>query len=108
MNPHLVGGGYDLRILIIGVDAGVRPRSLPHPLNELNVSLGEAHMLIVQLVEELCPPLWVILSLDKLFKLVLFRHFLHFLARYRVALMLVKIIPVLRYIACSDKHFFVG
>ena len=106
MNPVLVLE-LKVHVFIIWVNVCVSISSLTNTLNHGDVALGKPHVLIVELVEDLGPPLLVVLALNKLFELILFRQLADSLTLDRVASMLVQIVPVLWHIACADQDFFV-
>ena len=70
MDPVLVLE-VKLHVLIVRVDVSISESALSDPAYHCQVALGQAHVLVVELIENLGPPLLVVLTFDKFLKLVL-------------------------------------
>ena len=107
MDPILASLGLKEGGLCEGVHVSIRKSASSDALYHRNITLREADMLVVELVEKLGPPLLIVLTLNKLFKLVLLGQLCHWLSLHRVAYVVVKVVPMLRHIASSDQHLFI-
>ena len=70
MDPVLVLE-VKLHVLVVRVDVSISESALSDPTYHCQVALGQAHMLVVELIENLGPPLLVVLAFDKFLQLVL-------------------------------------
>ena len=70
MYPVLIVS-FKVHVLIIGVNICVCPSSLAQATYQRDIGLAELHVLVVQFVQDLCPPFFIILALNELLKLVL-------------------------------------
>ena len=64
-------------------------------------------MLIIQLIEDFHPPIFVVLAFEKLCELITFDQFLDWFAVNRVALVVIEIVPVFWDVTSTNFHFFV-
>ena len=71
MYPVLLIVSLEVHAFIIGVDICICPCSLAQTSYQRDIGLTELHMLVVEFVQDLCPPLLIVLALNELLKLVL-------------------------------------
>ena len=75
--------------LIIGVDICVCPGSLAQATYQRDIGLAELHMLVIQFVQDLCPPFFIILALNELLKLILLGQLCHLFTLHCVPLVVI-------------------
>jgi hypothetical protein len=73
---------------------GIGKLASAHTLNKVEISLGELHMPVIEVIANLLPPILVVLSLYELVQLVLLNHLGNLLTLDIVTLMIVEVVPV--------------
>ena len=92
---------------IEGVDVGIGELASAHSLDELEITLRELHVPVIEIITDLLPPILVVLSLYELVQLVLLNHLGNFLTLDIIALMIVEVVPVSWDISSSKKHLLI-
>ena len=82
--------------------------ALANTAEQVEVSLGQSDVLVVEVVMDLGPPLLVGLPLDKLGELILLCRLDDFLTFDRVSLVIVQGVPLSWHIACAEQYFLIG
>ena len=88
MYPVLIVS-FKVHAFIIGVNICICPSALTQTTYQRDIGLTQLHMFVIKLVQDLCPPFFVILALNKLLKLVLFGQLCHFFTFDCVALVVI-------------------
>ena len=105
MNELLLVVKFNLEIE--GVYIGIGELACTHTLNEVEISLGQLNVPVIEVIADLLPPILVVLSLYELIQLVLLNHLGNLLTFDIVTLMIVEVVPVSWDVSSPEKHFLI-
>lgn len=97
----------EFNLEIEGVDFGIGELASTHTLNELEISLGQLNVPVIEVIADLFPPILVVLSLYELVQLVLLNHLGDLLTLDIVTLMIIEVVPVSWDISSPEKHLLI-
>jgi len=97
----------EFNLEIEGVYIGIGELASTHSLNEVEISLRQLHMPVIEVITDLLPPILVILSLYELIQLVLLNHLGNLLTLDIVTLMIVEVVPVSWDVSSPEKNLLI-